>query len=87
MIHQFKNFLGTGGAATLEWEGQTSLAPSSSTVYLQIYNRNSAEWDTVDSDNSSPVDTDFILTVDIGDLTDYKDGSNVVSCRVYQEAL
>ena len=81
-IHQFKDFAPTT-SGTLEWEGQTNMAPSLSTVYLQIYNR-STGWETVDSDNSSSVDTDFTLTAYVGDFTNYKDGSGVISCRVYQ---
>lgn len=31
--------------------------------------------------------TDDMVTAYMGDLTDYKDGSAVLSCRVYQEAI
>jgi hypothetical protein len=87
MVHQFKDFVGDNASCTLEWEGQSSLAPTSSTVYLQIYNRDTSEWNTIDSDNTSNADTDFTLTANIADLTDYKDASNVISCRIYQLAL
>ena len=30
------------------------------------------------------VDTDFVLTANIADLTNYKNSSLVISCRVYQ---
>jgi len=86
-IHQYKDFVGGGNSCNLEWEGQTNCAPSFSTVYLQIYNHNTTTWDGVDSDNASPVDTDFTLSGNIADLTNYKDGSNVISCRVYQQAV
>jgi len=55
-------------------------------VYLQIYNHNTLSWDTIDSDNASPANADFDLEANVGDLTNYKDGSNIVSCRVYQQA-
>jgi hypothetical protein len=84
MLHQFKDFVGSNTACQVEWEGQTSQAPSVSTVYLQVYNRTTGEWDTIDSDNTSNVDTDFSLLAEIPDLTNYKDASNVISCRVYQ---
>lgn len=87
MVHQFKNFCGSYMLCQLECELQTSLDPSVSTVYLQIYNRNTSEWETVDFDNSSPVDTDFTLNANIPDLTNYKNESNVISCRVYQQAI
>lgn len=83
-LHQFKDYVGASNAANLEWEGQTNLAPSSSTVILQIYNQNTPAWETVDSDNTSLADTDFSLIADIADLTNYKDAENVISCRVYQ---
>jgi hypothetical protein len=83
-IHQFKDFVGTNPSTALEWEGQSGLAPSISPVYLQIYNQDSNLWETVDSNNTEAADTDFILEADILDLTDYRDGSNVISCRVYQ---
>jgi len=82
-IHQFKNYV-AGDGCFLTWEGQTNCPPSLSPVYLQIYNRNTNEWETVDSDNSSPEDIDFTLTKTMADLSDYKDGNNVIVCRVYQ---
>lgn len=84
MIHQFKNFVGSQTSCQVECELQTTLAPSSSTVYLQIYNRNTSAWVTIDSDNTSGADTDFTLIAEVADLTNYKDASNVISCRVYQ---
>ena len=87
MIHQFKDFVGAENSCQLEWEGQSTLAPSASTVYLQIYNRDTPGWETVDSDDAEDANTDFILLVNMPDLTDYKDASNVISCRVYQEAI
>lgn len=83
-IHQFKDYV-EGNNCTLEWEGQTNCPPVLSTVYLQIYNRDTDEWETVDSDNTTAEDTDFILTADIADLADYKNVNNVIVCRVYQQ--
>jgi hypothetical protein len=87
MIHQFKDFVGANTYCSVEWEGQTSLAPNLSTVYLQIYNRTSGLWEDLDTDNASAPDTDFILTANIPDLTDYKDASGIISCRIYQLAI
>ena len=86
-MHQFKDYVGGSPSANLEWEGQSDLAPSSSTVYLQIYNRDTPGWETIDSDDSTAANTDFSLIANIADLTNYKDGSNVISCRVFQEAI
>jgi hypothetical protein len=84
-IHQFKDYIATN-ACSVQWEGQTDLAPSVSAVYLQIFNRDTPLWETIDSDNTSGADTDFILTANVADLTDYKDASDTISCRVYQLA-
>jgi hypothetical protein len=88
-IQQFKN---KGNAVTdninVSWIGKTSIAPSASTVYLQIYNRNSGLWETLSSNNSSSANTAFTLTGSkTSSLTNYYDGSNWVSCRVYQLAV
>lgn len=85
MIHEFKDYVGANTACTVECELQTTQNPATSTVYLQIYNLNTTTWDTIDSDNSSAIDTDFILTASVADLTNYKDGE-VITCRVYQDA-
>jgi hypothetical protein len=82
-IHQFKDWVGNS-SFTLEWEGQTNCPPSLSTVYLQIFNRNTPVWETKDTDNSSAEDTDFILTASIADSTNYTDANGVIVCRVYQ---
>lgn len=84
-IHQYKDFAGNSG--TLEWEGQTNCAAFLSTVYLQIYNRNTTEWETLDSDDTTAADTDFTLTANVADFTNYKDGNGIISSRIYQEAI
>ena len=83
-IHQFQDFAETAAAATFEWEGQSSLAPLSSIVVLQIYNQDTTSWENLDTDNETVADTDFPLTGEKADMTNYKDGDNMVFCRVYQ---
>ena len=85
-IFEFKDYAGTNTTIDVSWDGQSDLAPSSSTVYLQIYDQNGTVWETLDSDNATAANTDFTLTGSKNDLTNYKDGDNYVSCRVYQEA-
>lgn len=86
MIHQFKNDIGGASACNVTWEGQTTWPPSSNPVTLQIYNRNTTSWETIDSDNTTAEDTDFQLTANIPDTTDYVDGNGFISCRIYQQA-
>lgn len=86
-IHEFKDYA-SAGPFTLEWEGQSNLAPSSSKVVLQIYNFNGNIWEDVDEENGVAADTDFVLTGTISvDLDHYKSANNVISCRVYQLAI
>jgi hypothetical protein len=85
-VHQYKNFVGSNNSCTLTWDGQTNVDPGTSTVYLQIYNRTTTTWFTVDSYTTSTVDTDFTLSGNVADLTNYKDASNVISCRIYQQS-
>lgn len=86
VIHQFKDYANLASQISVEWEGQSNVAPSLSPVLLQIYNVNTSSWDTVDTDNSSLNDVDFVLSGSIA-TADYKNISNVISCRVYQELL
>ena len=87
LIHQYKNFVGDQLGCQLELLAQSTQAPSVSRVYLQIFNRDTPAWETIDSDNTTGADTDFILKVDIASLTNYKDASGVIVCRTYQLAV
>lgn len=84
-IHQYKNAVTGMNSVYLNWEGQTDYAPTSSTVYLQIYNRNSTTWETVASNNSTAASTDFNLTGTIATMTNYINSSSVICCRIYQQ--
>lgn len=65
---------------------KAALAPSSSTVYLQIYNRNSSSWETLDTNNIAAADIEFILTgTQTTNLSYYYDSSYWVACRIYQD--
>jgi len=86
-IHQFKVYAGSQDTVTVYIDAQTDKSPVTNPVYLQIYNRNTNEWETIDTDDFSEVDTDFVLTAQILDLTDYKDENTVIACRVYQESV
>lgn len=89
VIHLFKydNANNTDNI-TIDWNGQCADAPSSSTVYLQIWNSNSSSWETLDSDNTTGANTDFDLSGSItSSQSNYYTGSdNTVIARVYQQA-
>src|SRR6185295_16206573 len=88
-IFEFKN---KGNAITdnivVTWIGQSNIAPTISTIYLQIYNRNSATWETVASNSTAGANSDFSLSVTkTTGLSNYYNGSLWVSFRVYQLAV
>lgn len=87
-IVQFKNKAdNSSDQIHVSWTGKTNIAPTTSTVYLQIYNRNSTTWETLDSDSTSSANVNFTLTGSkTSSLSNYYDGNNWVSCRVYQLA-
>ncbi len=69
----------------LTWIGRTTVAPSASPVYLQIYNYNTPAWETLASQTMVPADTDFTLSAtQSANLSNYYDSRNTVSARVYQ---
>jgi hypothetical protein len=72
-------------APTVIAKTRSTLAPSSSTVYLQIFNRTTATWETVDSDSTTAADTKFTLTAtQYHNLDDYYDASKWLCYRIYQ---
>lgn len=82
-VHQFKDEV-LSSSCTVTLTGQSDLACSESTIYLQIYNHNTTSWETIDSDNTTAANTNFTLTADMNDLTNYKDGNSIVTCRIWQ---
>lgn len=65
---------------------KVSRASSTNTVYLQIYNRNSGLWETLDSDNVTAADTEFTLNgTQTTNLSYYYDGSFFATHRIYQK--
>lgn len=88
MVHHYKYYYSTESADqfTVTWNGQSTLAPSSATVYLQVYNHNTPGWETIDSDNATAANTDFDLSATVStNLAYYYDAYYIVTCRVYQE--
>ena len=68
------------------WNGQSSVAPSTRAVYLQVFRYGSPDqWVTVASDNTTAADTDFSLTGSYNSsLSSYYDSNNITHWRVYQ---
>lgn len=88
MVHHYKYYYSTESADqfTVTWNGQSTLAPSSATVYLQVYNHDTPGWETIDSDNATAANTDFDLSATVStNLANYYDAYYIITCRVYQE--
>lgn len=86
-IHQYREVAGTSGTATsgiFTWNGQSNYAPSSSVVTMQIYNFNTASWETIDTDNATAASTNFTLYAVVSNLTNYKNANNETVVRVWQ---
>jgi len=83
-IHQFKDFT-TANSINLICNCRTSIPCSQSTLYLEIFNVLSEEWEVKDSDTTTGAGVDIELTASINDLTNYKQ-DNIITCRVYQKA-
>lgn len=82
ILHQFKDYVGTEDHIRVIWKGNSTLAPSSSAVYLQIYHQING-WENVVSNNSAAADIDFELSEYIT-TTNYVSGE-MIACRVYQQ--
>ena len=85
-VFLFKDKHTEDDAINVKWNGQSDLAPSDSAIYLQIYNRDTTAWETLDSDDATAADTDFDLEGQVvANLADYFDANFWIACRVYQE--
>ena len=90
VIFQFKDYspIGQEQGFNINWNGQSSVAPSDSPVILQIYNFDTTLWEDVVTNNTAAANTDFTLTAWIGDsgedVSAYHDANDMICCRVYQ---
>jgi hypothetical protein len=88
LVHLFKvKGPNSSGSFTVTSDLKAALAPTTSTVYLQVYNRNTELWETVDSNNAAAADTDFGLTANITSVADYYDGNSWLAFRIWQEII
>ena len=87
LIHLYKyRHTNNTDPINLTWNGQASIAPTSKTVKLQIYNFVTPGWEDVQTNSAAAANTDFTLTGTITtDLSEYYDDNNYVYARVYQD--
>lgn len=68
------------------WKGRSTLSTLISPILIQIYNYNSAAWETLATQNAVPADTDFQVQVSQATNTsNYYSANNVVTVRSYQQ--
>lgn len=86
-IHQFKK-VNTNSTDKIDItiKVKSTVATSSKNVLLQIYNRNSSAWETIDTESIAGANTEFTLSASVTtNLAYYYDANNVISIRVYQQ--
>lgn len=86
-VFLFKSDLKYKNIAVITWIGKSNVAGSTSEIFLQAYNRTTATWTTLTSNDSVAAGTEFTLTSTITGLTDYIDTTGELVCRVYQAVV
>lgn len=70
------------------WRGRTTYDTRVSPMLVQIFNVNSAAWETLAVANTVPPDVDFSVTVyQTTNISNYYDSLNFVTFRSYQRVL
>ncbi len=85
-IHQFKNYMGAETRVAITTKVTTNFSSITSPVIMEIYNRLTEGWDELDRDDSTGTGN-ITLVGEVTNLTNYKDGNTVISCRVYQRKI
>jgi len=88
LIHQYR-IVNTNNRDSIKVKVnlQSTLAPTSSPVHLQIWNVTGSLWETLTSNNTTGANTDFDLeSTIISNLSDYYDSDLEIALRVYQVA-
>lgn len=81
---------GTDNTSSIQftWRGRTTTDTRVSPMLVQIYNVNSAAWETLATVNTVPADTDFSATFNqTANVSNYYDSSNQVTFRSYQQVI
>lgn len=89
MIQEYKrDWTNNTDNPTFTWKGRSTESTLVSPILVQIYNQNSAVWETLATVNKIPADTDFQVTVSQStNLSNYYDSKNIVTFRIYQQVV
>jgi hypothetical protein len=84
-IHQFRVEASDMTNIKVQWDGRSSLAPTISSVVMQVYMFGLQEWTTVATESLEAANTDFLMTCTLDDITQlYKNPMGDIVFRVYQ---
>lgn len=84
-VFLFKNKHTEKNKISIQCRLKSNWTPLYSTVYLQIFNRITTSWETIDSNNTKNADRNFILSgIITTNLNRYFDNNYWISCRIYQ---
>lgn len=76
------------GSPSFTWMGRTTYDTRISPLLIQIYNVNSATWETLATINTRLADTDFSVTVTQStNVSNYYDSLNQITFRSYQQVI
>lgn len=86
MIREYKKkWINNTDVPTFTWRGRSTVSTIVSPMLVQIYNQNSAAWETLAVANKVPADTDFSVTVSqTTNVSNYYDSNLIVTFRSYQ---
>jgi hypothetical protein len=86
-VHQFRHLFDNATSNIyISVTLQTDIDPSVSPVRLQLYNFNTASWETFDTDATTAINTNITLNADVTTNPGYyRNGLNWVYSRVYQQ--
>lgn len=86
LAHQYRVVNNTNSdAINIHLNLQSTLAPTISPVYLQVWNVNSSAWETVASNSTAAEDIDFDLEYFLEtNVSNYYDSRYEIAVRTYQ---
>ena len=89
MIQEYKKkWTNNTDKPTFTWKGRTTQSTVTSSLIIQIFNVNSAQWETLMRRTLDAADVDMISTVSpTANFSNYYDSNNIVTFRVYQQVV
>lgn len=89
MVQEYKKkWINNTDSPRFTYKGRSTEDTRVSAILIQIFNQNSAQWETLAVINKVPADTDFTQTVQqTANPSNYYDSNNQVTFRTYQQVI